>query len=60
MRGPYHTRRNSSIRLLAGISTRRVSASPSASAAAKAEGLALTRRVVMPANNLMLLFRRVR
>jgi SAM-dependent methyltransferase len=28
-------------------------------AAAKAEGLALTRRVVMPANNLMLLFRRV-
>jgi len=29
-------------------------------AAAKAEGLALTRRVVMPANNLMLLFRRVR
>ena len=29
-------------------------------AAAKAEGLALTRRVEMPANNLMLLFRRVR
>jgi len=29
-------------------------------AAAKAEGLALTRRVAMPANNLMLLFRRVR
>ncbi len=28
-------------------------------AAAKAEGLALTRRVAMPANNLMLLFRRV-
>jgi SAM-dependent methyltransferase len=28
-------------------------------AAAKAEGLALTRRVEMPANNLMLLFRRV-
>ena len=28
--------------------------------AAKAEGLALTRRVEMPANNLMLLFRRVR
>jgi hypothetical protein len=27
--------------------------------AAKAEGLALTRRVEMPANNLMLLFRRV-
>lgn len=29
-------------------------------AAAKTEGLALTRRVEMPANNLMLLFRRVR
>lgn len=29
-------------------------------AAAKAEGLALTRRVQMPANNLMLLFRRTR
>jgi len=28
-------------------------------AAAKAEGLALTRRVEMPANNLMLLFRRL-